>query len=128
MEAPKEVPTFTVVAPEPEKKIVAAPPVAPKPQPKPQPKPEEKKPNLVTSTYGIKPPAAPAKPKVEQPQAPAFDYSKVQEGVTVNHKTFGDGTVSWIDKARKYIRVQFSVGEKMFTMETAFVQGFLTLK
>lgn len=128
MEAPKEVPTFTVVAHEPEKKIVAAPPVAPKPQPKPQPKPEEKKPNLVTSTYGIKPPAAPAKPKVEQPQAPAFDYSKVQEGVTVNHKTFGDGTVSWIDKARKYIRVQFSVGEKMFTMETAFVQGFLTLK
>ena len=128
MEAPKEAPTFTVVAPEPEKKIVAAAPVAPKPQPKPQPKPEEKKPNLVTATYGIKTPAAPAKPKVEEPQAPAFDYSKVQEGVTVNHKTFGDGTVSWIDKARKYIRVQFSVGEKMFTMETAFVQGFLTLK
>lgn len=128
MEAPKEVPTFTVVAPEPEKKIVAAAPVAPKPQPKPQPKPEEKKPNLVTATYGIKAPVAPAKPKVEEPQAPAFDYSKVQEGVTVNHKAFGDGTVSWIDKARKYIRVQFSVGEKMFTMETAFVQGFLTLK
>lgn len=128
MEAPKEVPTFTVVAPEPEKKIVAAAPVAPKPQPKPQPKPEEKKPNLVTATYGIKPPVAPAKPKVEEPQAPAFDYSKVQEGVTVNHKAFGDGTVSWIDKARKYIRVQFSIGEKMFTMETAFVQGFLTLK
>lgn len=128
MEAPKEVPTFTVVAPEPEKKIVAAAPVAPKPQPKPQPKPEEKKPNLVTATYGIKAPVAPAKPKVEEPQTPAFDYSKVQEGVTVNHKTFGDGTVSWIDKARKYIRVQFSVGEKMFTMETAFVQGFLTLK
>lgn len=128
MEAPKEVPTFTVVAPEPEKKIVAAAPVAPKPQPKSQPKPEEKKPNLVTATYGIKPPAAPAKPKVEQPQTPAFDYSKVQVGVTVNHKAFGDGTVSWIDKARKYIRVQFSIGEKMFTMETAFVQGFLTLK
>ena len=128
MEAPKEAPTFTVVAPEPEEKIVAAAPVAPKPQPKPQPKPEEKKPNLVTSTYGIQTPVAPVKPKVEEPQAPAFDYSKVQEGVTVNHKIFGDGTVSWIDKARKYIRVQFSVGEKMFTMETAFVQGFLSLK
>lgn len=124
MEAPKEAPTFTVVAPEPEKKIVAAAPATPKPQPKT----EEKKPNLVTATYGIKAPVAPAKPKVEEPQAPAFDYSKVQEGVTVNHKTFGDGTVSWIDKARKYIRVQFSVGEKMFTMETAFVQGFLSLK
>ena len=83
---------------------------------------------MVTSTYGIQTPVAPVKPKVEEPQAPAFDYSKVQEGVTVNHKIFGDGTVSWIDKARKYIRVQFSVGEKMFTMETAFVQGFLSLK
>lgn len=110
MEAPKEVPTFTVAAPEPEKRKVAAAPVAPKPQPKP----EEKTPNLVTATYSIK--------------APAFDYSKVQEGVTVNHEAFGDGTISWIDKARKYIRVQFSVGEKIFTMETAFVQGFLTLK
>lgn len=128
MEAPKEVPSFTVVAPDPEKKIVAATPAAPKPQAKPQPKTEEKRPNLVTATYGIKAPVAPAKPKVEGTQPPAFDYSKVQEGVTVNHKAFGDGTVSWIDKARKYIRVQFSVGEKMFTMETAFVQGFLTLK
>ena len=128
MEAPKEVPTFTVVAPEPEKKVVAAAPVAPKPQPKPQPKPEEKKPNLVTSTYGIKPPVAPAKPKVEEPQTPAFDYSKVQEGVAVVHKAFGEGTISWIDKARKYIRVQFAVGEKVFTMDTAFVQGFLSLK
>ena len=128
MAAPKEVPTFTVVAPESEKKVVVAAPVAPKSHPKPKPKPEEKKPNLVTATYGIKPPVAPVKPKVEEPPAPAFDYSKVQEGVTVSHKAFGDGTVSWIDKARKYIRVQFSIGEKMFTMETAFVQGFLTLK
>ena len=124
MAAPKEVPTFTVVAPEPEKKIVAAAPVTPKPQPKT----EEKKPNLVTSTYGIKPPAAPATPKPEQPKEEAFDYSKVQEGVSVVHKSFGEGKVSWIDKARKYIRVQFPVGEKMFTMETAFVQGFLSLK
>ena len=37
METPKEAPTFTVVAPKPEEKIVAATPVAPKPQPKPQP-------------------------------------------------------------------------------------------
>ena len=95
---------------------------------KPQPKPEEKKPNLVTSTYGIKTPAAPAKPKVEEPQTPAFDYSKVQEGVSVVHKAFGDGTISWIDKARKYIRVKFTVGEKVFTMDTAFEQGFLSIK
>ena len=128
MEAPKEAPTFTVVAPEPEEKIVAAAPVAPKPQPKPQPKPEEKKPKLVTSTYGIQTPVASVKPKVEEPKVEAFDYSKVQEGVVVVHKAFGEGKISWIDKARKYIRVQFSVGEKMFTMETAFVQGFLSLK
>ena len=128
MEAPKEVPTFTVVAPEPEKRNVAAAPVAPKPHPKPQTKSEEKKPNLVTATYGIKTPAAPAKPKAEEPQAPAFDYAKVQEGIVVVHKAFGEGKISWIDKARKYIRVQFSVGEKMFTMETVFTQGFLSLK
>ena len=49
-------------------------------------------------------------------------------GRKVTHKAFGEGTISWIDKARKYIRVQFAVGEKVFTMDTAFVQGFLSLK
>ena len=123
MEAPKEVPPFTVVAPEPEERKVTAAPVTAKPQPKP-----EKKPNLVTSTYGIQPPVAQAKSNPTEPQPPAFDYTKVQEGVLVIHKTFGEGQISWIDKARKYIRVQFSVGEKMFTIETAFVQGFLHIK
>lgn len=128
MEAPKEVPTFTVVAPVPEKKVVAATPVAPKPQPKPQPKPAEKKPNLVTSTYGINPPAAPVKPKIEEPKAPAFDFSKVQVGAVVVHKTFGEGTITWMDQARKYVRVKFSAGDKTFTMESAFVQGHVSLK
>ena len=54
-----------------------------------------------------------SQPKPEQPKEKAFNYSKVQEGV---------------DKARKYIRVQFPIGEKLFTMETAFVQGFLSIK
>lgn len=128
METPKELPTFTVVAPEPAQKIVAAASVVSKPQPNPQPKPEEKKPNLVTATYGIKAPVAPAKPEVEEHQAPVFDYSKVQVGASVVHKSFGEGTISWIDQARKYLRVQFSVGEKLLTMDSAFVQGFLTLK
>lgn len=133
MEAPTPIIEVVHTPPQPveEPTHVAARPVAPKvqptPQPKPQPKPAEKKPNLVTSTYGIKPPVAPT-PKAEEPKQDAFDYSKVQEGVAVVHKAFGDGTISWIDKARKYIRVQFPVGEKMFTMETAFVQGFLSLK
>lgn len=124
MEAPKAaVPTFTVSAPEPDNKVVAA------PQPKPQPKPqsETKQPNLVTATYGIKSPVIPAS-KPAETKEDTFDYSKVQIGVTVNHKVFGDGTITWIDKARKYLRVQFSVGEKTFTMGTAFMQGFLSLK
>lgn len=124
MEAPKAaVPTFTVSAPEPDNKVVAV------PQPKPQPKPqsETKQPNLVTATYSIKSPAAPAA-KPAETKEDTFDYSQVQISVTVNHKVFGDGTITWIDKARKYLRVQFSVGEKTFTMGTAFMQGFLSLK
>ena len=50
------------------------------------------------------------------------------EGVTVCHKNFGDGVIVWIDKLRKYIRVKFSAGEKNFVMESAFSQGFLSLK
>ena len=127
MEAPqKSAPA--VPQPEPEKKVADAVPVAPRPLPKPQPKPEAKMPNLVTSTYGIKAPAAPTTPTPEQPKEEAFDYSRVQVGVPVLHKAFGDGTISWIDQARKYIRVRFAVGEKTFTMGTAFVQGFLSLK
>ena len=125
MEAPKAaVPTFTVSAPEPDNKVVAAP--QPKTQPKPQP--ETKQPNLVTATYGIKSPVTPAASKPAENKEDTFDYSQVQIGVTVNHKVFGDGTITWIDKARKYLRVQFSVGEKTFTMGTAFMQGFLSLK
>ena len=122
MEAPKEVPAFTVAAPAPEKKIVA--PAAPRPQPTAA----EKKPDPVTSTYGIKPPAAPVKPKTEEPKAPAFDFSKVQIGAAVAHKSFGEGTITWMDQARKYVRVKFSAGDKTFTMESAFVQGHVSLK
>lgn len=125
MEAPKAaVPTFTVSAPEPDNKVVAA----PQPKTPPKPQPETKQPNLVTATYGVKSPAAPAAPKPTEIKGDTFDYSQVQIGVTVNHKVFGDGTITWIDKARKYLRVQFSVGEKTFTMGTAFMQGFLSLK
>ena len=120
MEAPKAAaPTFTVSVSEPDEKIVAT------PQPKPQP--EAKQSNFVTAAYGIKSPASPAA-KPAETKEDTFDYSKVQIGVTVNHKVFGDGTITWIDKARKYLRVQFSVGEKTFTMGTAFTQGFLSLK
>lgn len=126
MEAPKEIPTFTEEVPELEKKIVVASPVDLKPHPKPQP--EIKRPNLVTATYGIHSPAVPAAAKPAETQAKSLDYSKIRVGVMVNHKSFGDGTINWIDKGQKYVRVQFAVGEKTFTMESAFVQGFLSIK
>ena len=120
MEAPKAaVPTFTVSVSEPDEKIGAT--------PRPKPQLEVKQSNFVTAAYGIKSPAAPAA-KLAETKEDTFDYSQVQIGVTVNHKVFGDGTITWIDKARKYLRVQFSVGEKTFTMGTAFMQGFLSIK
>ena len=50
-------------------------------------------------------------------------------GCKVNHKTFGDGVVSWMDAAKKYIRVKFIIGgkdvEKQFVFPDAFIGGFL---
>ena len=43
------------------------------------------------------------------------------------HKTFGEGTISFMDKAQKKIRVQFHVGEKMFLYPDAFVNGHLSV-
>ena len=117
--APVEAPTFTNVAPAQTQPVAKTAPVAPKPMQ------EIRKPSSVTSTYGVKPATAPAKeeaPKVE------FDYSRVKEGVAVTHKVFGEGNICWIDKARKYVRVKFAVGEKTFLMDHAFVQKFLIIK
>lgn len=49
----------------------------------------------------------------------------VEVGAKVTHKTFGTGEVTWIDKAGKHIRVEFSAGEKTFIFPDAFKQGFL---
>ena len=46
---------------------------------------------------------------------------------TVVHKIFGSGTVTWFDKAGKYIRVRFAAGEKTFLFPDAFKAGFLRL-
>ena len=125
MEAPPKV-VVDIPAAEPVKPVVSA-PVAPKPQPKPQPKPEVKKTNLVTTTYGVKPPVAPA-PKPVEPQKVELDLSGVAEGVIVIHKTFGEGKIEKLDKAKKHLRVQFALGEKMFIFPDAFKQGFLKIK
>ena len=70
------------------------------------------------------------KPVVAQP-ASEKDWDKilapVSVGTIVNHKTFGEGTVVWIDKAKKYIRVKFAKGEKPFIFPDAFTGGFLHL-
>lgn len=54
--------------------------------------------------------------------------AKVQVGITVTHKKFGDGVVVWIDSAKKYLRVKFDAGEKQFVYPDAFLMKFLEVK
>ncbi len=70
-------------------------------------------------------PAASAKQQPEQKEA--FDCSLVDVGTAVSHGKFGDGKVIKVDKAKKYITVAFSVGEKIFAMPNCFDMGFLKL-
>ena len=60
-------------------------------------------------------------------EKPSFDYSKIVVGLVVTHAKFGDGTIVNIDKAQKYIKIKFAVGEKMFIFD-AFEKGFLKIK
>lgn len=88
------------------------------------------KPALVTEAYGIKKPDAPKAPvaaSAQKPKEPELDLSGVEVGSAVTHKAFGAGTVTWIDKAQKHIRVTFSAGEKTFIFPDAFKQGFLKI-
>ena len=64
--------------------------------------------------------------KKEEPKI-IFDFSKVIVGVIVYHKKFGDGKIINIDKSGKYIKIQFSVGEKTF-IPSAFENGFLEIR
>lgn len=60
----------------------------------------------------------------EQPKQ-EFDCSVIEVGMTVTHAKFGNGKIVSIDKARKYIRVSFPIGEKTFVMPSCFEMGFL---
>ena len=60
-------------------------------------------------------------------QKETFDCSLVDVGTAVTHGKFGDGKVVKLDKAKKYITVAFSVGEKVFVMPSCFDMGFLKL-
>ena len=59
------------------------------------------------------------KPK-EQVEIP-----EVKVGDSVRHKAFGIGTISFMDKAQKKIRIKFNAGEKVFLFPDAFIQGHL---
>ena len=75
-----------------------------------------------SAPYGTKKPLPPTQQKQEEVQ---LDLSAVKEGAIVTHKTFGEGTVTMLDKAQKHICVRFKVGEKMFIFPDAFKNGFL---
>jgi hypothetical protein len=62
------------------------------------------------------------KPKVE------IKIPDVKVGDEVKHKTFGTGTISFMDKAQKKLRVKFAAGEKVFVYPNAFIDGFLQAK
>lgn len=70
----------------------------------------------------------------EKPAGPdwATILAPVAEGITVNHKKFGDGKITWMDKAKKYLRVTFTINgqgvEKQFVFPDAFINGFLIIK
>lgn len=86
--------------------------------------------NLVTESFGIKKPEMPKSTivaQVEKPKEEEIDLSGVEVGTAVTHRSFGAGAVTWIDKAKKHVRVIFSAGEKTFIFPDAFKQGFLKL-
>ena len=61
----------------------------------------------------------------EKSEETKLELTSIVAGVTVYHKSFGEGTVTKLDKAQKHIRVKFSVGEKTFVFPDAFKNGFL---
>ena len=54
--------------------------------------------------------------------------SPIAVGISVTHKTYGDGRISRIDDENEYLYVTFKDNEKVFSTKTAFLQGFLKLK
>ena len=88
-----------------------------------------KTPSLVTEQYEVKPATNPvAKPTPSQaPKEEPYVAPDVHKGDVVVHKIFGTGTITWIDKTGKHIRVNFDSGEKTFIFPDAFKAGFLKM-
>lgn len=86
---------------------------------------QPEQPDFLAATQTIRPIVTTTVQKQKQPEKPEIDLSAVNIGTKVSHKKFGEGTITNIDKARKYIRIAFSVGEKTFVMPSCFEEGFL---
>lgn len=88
-----------------------------------------KTPSLVTEQYEVKPVEKPVvKPIPSQaPKEEPYVAPDVHKGDVVVHKIFGTGTITWIDKTGKHIRVNFNAGEKTFIFPDAFKAGFLKM-
>ena len=86
---------------------------------------QPEQPDFLAATQTVRPIVTTTVQKQEQPDKPEMDLSAVNIGTKVLHKKFGEGTITNIDKARKYIRIAFSVGEKTFVMPSCFEEGFL---
>ena len=88
---------------------------------------QPEQPDFLAATQTARPIVTTTVQKHEQPDKPEMDLSAVNIGTKVLHKKFGEGTITNIDKARKYIRIAFSVGEKTFVMPSCFEEGFLKI-
>ena len=79
------------------------------------------KPNLITSSFGVKPPISTLKP--DESAKVKVDVSNIKIGSEVIHKSFGSGVV--INLVGQYITVAFGKAEKRFVLPDAFEKGFL---
>ena len=92
-----------------------------------EPKTPPKTGDSITAAYGVKPTVTTTITAKEELKKPELDLSGVVAGATVIHKKFGEGKIVRIDKAQKYIKVDFGQGEKTFVFPSAFEMGFLEL-
>lgn len=93
-------------------------------RPAPQPIVPHNKPTTY-SGFGAVPTVKPAAQPVQK-----ADVSGIGPGTVVVHKspTIGEGVVTKIDAAKKYIHIKFKSGEKTFTFPDSFDKGFLRKK
>lgn len=58
-----------------------------------------------------------------------FVMPNIEVNNVVEHRSFGDGVITWIDAKGKYIYVKFNeIGGKTFPIPNAFEKGFLKVK